>query len=308
MTLDEKLKNLPDRPGTYLMKNGKGRVIYVGKAKSLRSRVRSYFQATVDPDPRRAKMAGLIADFETVVTNSEMEAFILESNLIKKHKPPYNVVLRDDKNYPYLKLSINEEFPALSVVRKVEKDGALYFGPYVPTGPMWEAFKFVGRVFPMRKCRKKDVGQRPGRPCLQFEMKRCAGPCGGEISRGEYMKMVDEVRLFLSGRDKELIRRLGERMKEAAEAMNFEAAANMRDRLDALRKATQTQRIISSVMEDRDVIAVAREGQAADVQILFVRMGKILGRKDFYLADSMGATEAELLTDFINQFYTEEKE
>src|SRR5512141_2167254 len=152
MTLEEKLQHLPDRPGVYLMKNAKGRVIYVGKAKSLRSRVRSYFQKGRDPDPRKVSMAGHIADLETVVTASEMEAFILESNLIKKHKPRYNVILRDDKNYPYLKLTVNEDFPALYVVRKVQKDGALYFGPYVPTNPMWETLKFINRTFRMRKC------------------------------------------------------------------------------------------------------------------------------------------------------------
>src|SRR5512143_2036832 len=160
MTLEEKLKNLPARPGVYVMKNAKGRVIYVGKAKSLRSRVRSYFQKGGEPDPRKASMTGHIADLETVVTASEMEAFILESTLIKKHKPRYNVIFRDDKNYPYLRLGVNEDFPTLSVVRKLQKDGALYFGPYVPTGPMWETLKFINHVFPMRKCVKKDVGLR----------------------------------------------------------------------------------------------------------------------------------------------------
>ena len=307
MTLEEKLKNMPDRPGVYLMKNTRGRVIYVGKAKSLRNRVRSYFQAGVDPDPRRAAMAELIADFETVVTGSEMEAFILESNLIKKHKPKYNVVLRDDKNYPYLKLTVNENFPTLSVVRKMDKDGALYFGPFVPTGPMWETLKFIGRTFPMRKCKKK-LSDKLERACLQFEMKRCSGPCAGEISKEEYWKMVDEVRLFLSGKDRELIRDLEHKMRAASESMNFEAAAHIRDRVYALKKATQSQNIISLGMEDRDIIAVAKEGAAADIQILFVRKGKLLGRKDFYMVNALESDEDELLTNFINQFYSEEKE
>jgi excinuclease ABC subunit C len=308
MTLDEKLKNLPDRPGVYLMKNAKGRVIYVGKAKSLRNRVRSYFGGAVDPDPRRAQIAENVADFETIVTGSEMEAFILESNLIKKHKPRYNVILRDDKNYPYLRLSVNEDFPALSVVRRLQKDGALYFGPYVPTGPMWETLKSINRVFPMRKCKKKDIGHRHGRPCLQFEMKRCLGPCGDMVNREEYAKMVEEVRLFLSGKDKELIRQLEKRMKEASESLNFEAAAHIRDRVDSLKRATQSQRVITHGLEDRDLIAVAKEGQAADIQIVFVRGGKVLGRKDFFHPESLDLTEGELLTNFINQFYTEEKE
>src|SRR5512135_1122542 len=229
MTLDEKLKNLPDRPGVYLMRNTRGRVIYVGKAKSLKNRVRSYFGGSVDPDPRRAQISENISDFETIITGTEMEAFILESNLIKKHKPRYNVILRDDKNYPYLKLTLNEDFPTLSVVRKVTKDGALYFGPYVPTGPMWETFKFINRHFPMRKCDKKDIGVKPGRPCLQFEMKRCSGPCGGEIGREDYENIVEEVRLFLSGKDRELLRELEHKMHDAAAAMNFEAAAHIRD-------------------------------------------------------------------------------
>src|SRR5512143_403122 len=308
MTLEEKLKNLPDRPGVYLMKDAKGRVIYVGKAKSLRNRVRSYFQKGAETDPRRASMTGHIADLETVVTGSEMEAFILESNLIKKHKPRYNVILRDDKNYPYLKLTVTEDFPTLSVVRKVARDGALYFGPYVPTGPMWETLKFINRHFPMRKCEKKDVGVKPGRPCLQFEMKRCAGPCGGKIDKEEYAKLVEEVRLFLTGKDRELVRELERKMKDASEAMNFEAAAHIRDRVRAIGRATETQRVFSVGLEDRDLIAVAKEGRAADVQIMFVRKGKLLGRKDFYFTDSMESSESELLTDFINQFYTEDKE
>lgn len=308
MTLEEILQHLPDRPGVYLMKNAKGRVIYVGKAKSLKNRVRSYFQAGGDPDPRKAQMVELITDLETVVTASEMEAFILESTLIKKHKPRYNVVLRDDKNYPYLRLSINEKFPNLSVVRRLVKDGALYFGPYVPSGPMWEALNFINRLFPMRKCRKKDIGERIGRPCLQFEMKRCTGPCGGEVDQEEYMKMVEEVRLFLNGKDKELVRDLERKMKAAAEAMNFEAAAHIRDRITALKKATETQNVISQGMEDRDIIAVAKEGAAADIQILFVRKGKLLGRKDFYLMNALETEEDEILAEFVNQFYTEDKE
>ena len=308
MTLEEKLTNLSDRPGVYLMKNAKGRVIYVGKAKSLSNRVRSYFQSTPDPDPRKAQMAGQIADFETIVTASEMEAFILESNLIKKHKPRYNVVLRDDKNYPYLKLSVNEEFPALSVVRRIEKDGALYFGPYVPTTPMWETLKFINRVFNMRKCRRKGVGQKLERPCLQFEMKRCSGPCGEMITKEEYWKMVEDVRMFLSGRDRELIRNLEARMKETALAENFEAAANIRDRIYALKAATQSQRIISPRMEDRDVIAAAKEGSAADIQALFIRAGKIIGRKDFFFSDALEMSEDELLANFVNQFYAEGRE
>ncbi|HEY3347826.1 MAG TPA: excinuclease ABC subunit UvrC, partial [Nitrospirota bacterium] len=241
-------------------------------------------------------------------TGSEMEAFILESNLIKKHKPQYNVVLRDDKNYPYLKLDINDKFPFLAVVRKIEKDGALYFGPFVPSGPMWETLKFINRTFPMRKCKKKEVGERPGRPCLQFEMKRCSGPCGGEISREDYMRSVEEVRLFLSGRDKDLVRDLERRMKEASETLNFEAAASIRDRITSLKRATETQRVISQGMEDRDLIAVAKEGLVADIQILFVRKGKLLGRKDFYLSDALEQPEGELLTDFVMQFYADEKE
>jgi len=308
MTLEEKLKNLSNRPGVYLMKNARGRVIYVGKAKSLKNRVRSYFQKGHEPDPRKVSMAGQIADLETVVTASEMEAFILESNLIKKHKPRYNVIFRDDKNYPYLKLTVNEDFPALYVVRKVQKDGALYFGPYVPTNPMWETLKFINRTFRMRKCQKNGIGNKVERPCLQFEMKRCSGPCGGEIDREDYGRMVEEVRLFLSGKSTELIEGLEDKMKAASEATNFEAAAHIRDRITALRRVTETQRVISQDLADRDVIAVAKEGAASDIQILFVRGGKLLGRKDFFFADSLDSSPEELLTDFINQFYTEDKE
>ncbi len=308
MTLEEKLKNLPGRPGVYLMKNARGRVIYVGKAKSLRGRVRSYFQKGADADPRKAAMAGQIADLETVVAASELEAFVLESNLIKKHRPRYNVILKDDKNYPYLKLDISEEFPTLSVVRRVKDDGALYFGPYVPTGPMWETLKFIGRTFKMRKCQRKGVGKKIERPCLQFEMKRCSGPCGGMVDKDEYGRMVEEVRLLLSGRSGELIRGLEGRMAAASAAENFEAAARIRDRTAALRRAGETQRAVSPDLADRDVIAVAKEGAAADVQVLFVRGGKLLGRKDFFLSDSLESSERELLAGFIVQFYTGDKE
>jgi len=308
MTLEEKIANLPDRPGVYLMKNARGRVIYVGKAKLLKNRVRSYFQKGGETDPRKAAMVEHIADFETVVTSSEMEAFILESNLIKKHKPRYNVVLRDDKHYPYLKLSVNEDFPSLTVVRKVQKDGALYFGPYVPTGPMWETLKFINRNFALRKCRKKGVGSKVERPCLQYGMKRCAGPCGGKVEKEEYAKMVDEVRLFLSGKDKELVKGLERNMQAASEALNFEAAAHIRDRIDALRRATESQRVFTTEVVDRDIIAVAKEGAAADIQILFVRAGKLLGRKDFYINTDIESPEHEILTEFVSQFYTEDKE
>jgi excinuclease ABC subunit C len=304
MTLEEKLKHLPARPGVYLMKNAKGRVIYAGKARVLRNRVRSYFQKGFEPDPRKVAMVEQIADFETVVTGSELEAFILESNLIKKHKPRYNVILRDDKNYPYLKLTTYEDFPAICVTRKVEKDGAVYFGPYVPTGPMWETLKIINRAFPLRLCRKKNVGAKVDRPCVQYGMGRCSGPCGGRVTKEEYARGVEEVRLFLSGKDRELFKRMEKSMKEASDAMNFEAAAHIRDRIAALERATGLQRVVSPGMEDRDVIAVAKEGAAADIQILFVRKGKLLGRKDFYLKDSLESTEPELITDFINQFYT----
>ncbi|HEX9860578.1 MAG TPA: GIY-YIG nuclease family protein, partial [Nitrospirota bacterium] len=226
MTLEEKLKHLPARPGVYLMKNAKGRVIYAGKARVLRNRVRSYFQKGFEPDPRKVAMVEQIADFETVVTGSELEAFILESNLIKKHKPRYNVILRDDKNYPYLKLTTYEDFPAICVTRKVEKDGAVYFGPYVPTGPMWETLKIINRAFPLRLCRKKNVGAKVDRPCVQYGMGRCSGPCGGRVTKEEYARGVEEVRLFLSGKDRELFKRMEKSMKEASDAMNFEAAAH----------------------------------------------------------------------------------
>ncbi len=308
MTLEEKIKNLPTRPGVYLMKNAKGRVIYVGKARSLRNRVRSYFQKGFEPDPRKVAMVGQIADLETVVTASELEAFILEANLIKKHRPRYNIILRDDKNYPYLKLTVGEDFPALCVTRKLERDGARYFGPYVPAGPMWETLKIINRTFLLRKCRKKNVGSKVERPCLQYGMGRCSGPCGGRISRQDYAKIVDEVAMFLSGKDRELVKRLEKRMAAASEELNFEAAASIRDRISALERATGIQRVISQKMEDRDVIALAREGAAADIQIMFVRGGKLLGRKDFYLKDTLESTEDEVLTGFINQFYTQDRE
>ena len=304
MTLDEKLRNLPDEPGVYLMKDSRGQVIYVGKAVSLLSRVRSYFQK----GPKGEKTEMLVrqnADFETIVTHTELEALALESNLIKQHHPKYNISLRDDKNYPYIRFDIRSEYPRLEVVRRLKKDGALYYGPYVPAGGMWETLSLIRRTFRLASC-KRELGGRPERACVQFQIGRCMGPCTGEADRDAYRDMVDQVRLFLEGKNRDLLDMLREHMEKAAEAMEYERAAELRDRIAKIEGALEKQKIISPHFENQDVIGIVVQGGHADIQTLFIRNGMVLGRKDFFLTDLRGIAEADVLTDFLRQFYAKE--
>ena len=304
MTLDEKLQNLPDEPGVYLMKDSRGQVIYVGKAVSLLSRVRSYFQK--GPKGEKTEMlVRQIADFETIVTHTELEALALESNLIKQHHPKYNISLRDDKNYPYIRFDIRSEYPRLEVVRRLKKDGALYYGPYVPAGGMWETLSLIRRTFRLASC-NRELGGRPERACVQFQIGRCMGPCTGEADRDAYRDMVDQVRLFLEGKNRDLLDMLREHMEKAAEAMEYERAAELRDRIAKIEGALEKQKIISPHFENQDVIGIVVQGGHADIQTLFIRNGMVLGRKDFFLTDLRGIAEADVLTDFLRQFYAKE--
>jgi excinuclease ABC subunit C len=305
MTLEEKLRNLPDSPGVYLMKDAQGRVIYIGKALSLWNRVRSYFQKGARGE-KTEMLARRIADLETIMTHTELEALILEANLIKKHHPRYNIILRDDKNYPYLRFDLKSEYPRLDVVRGLKKDGTHYYGPYVPAGGMWELLSLVRRTFPLATCKKEFKKDRPERPCVQRQIGRCMAPCSGEVDAGAYQDMVGQVRLFLEGKNRDLLDLLKQRMAEASEQMEYERAAELRDRIAKLEGAFEKQKIISPGFENQDVIGMVSEGGHANIQALFIRNGLLLGRKDFTIPDARGMTDEEVMTDFLRQFYAKE--
>src|SRR5574337_671825 len=305
MTLEEKLQNLPDSPGVYMGKDGKGHVIYIGKAVSLKNRVRSYFQKGTKGEKTEI-MARQIADLETIVTHTELEALALESNLIKKHKPRYNIILRDDKNYPYLRFDVKSEYPRLEVVRRLRKDGALYYGPYVPAGGMWESLALIRRTFPIAPCKMEFRDDKPARPCVQFQIGRCLAPCSGEADKGQYHDMVSQVRLFLEGKNRDLIGMLKRRMEEASGKTEYERAAELRDRIAKIEGAFEKQKIISPGFENQDVFGVAFESGRADIQALFIRNGMLLGRKDFYFEDMKGVSSEEVLNDFLRQFYSKD--
>ena len=302
-SIKEILQSLPDHPGVYLMKNPKGMVIYAGKALSLRDRVRSYFQKSATLSPRIESMVSNVSDIEWMVTESDLEALILENNLIKKHKPRYNVILRDDKNYPFLRLYEEDKFPRIEVVRRIKHDNALYFGPYVPVGAMRETLRLLKRIFPLATC-KLDLNRKYERACIEYEIGRCAGPCIGSISEDGYKKIVKDVRLFLEGRDKDLMRSMKRQMNEEAERLNFEEAAKIRDSILRLERVVERQRIVSAEAGDKDVIGLVREGVNADLQVLFFRGGMLVGRKDIFYEKTVGIADEEILLSFIEQFYS----
>lgn len=302
---ESKLAHLPEQPGVYLFKNGSGELLYVGKAARLADRVRSYFLKSALHSAKTSLMVSQIADFETMVTRSELEALILESNLVKRHRPRFNVVLRDDKQYPYLRLPVKDKFPRLSIVRRVEKDGALYYGPYTPAGALRETLKVIKRVFPLATC-NIDIDGKAERACLEFEIKRCMAPCTGNQSQEEYHKLVLQVRQFLEGRDKELLEDLRGQMEAAAEREEFEEAARLRDRIYKIERTLERQRITQTESVDQDVVGIARQGAAVDLQLLFVRGGLLIGRKDFFWPQSADATEEELVRSAVEQFYNKD--
>jgi excinuclease ABC subunit C len=308
MNIQKKLQQVPAAPGIYIMKSTRERVIYVGKAKNLRERLKSYFQRSASLDTRKAKMVTEVKDFEYIVTDNELEALVLEANFIKRVKPRYNIILRDDKNYPYLKLTINEEWPRLEVVRKIEKDGALYFGPYVPAGAMWEMLRFIRRTFPIRVCRYNL--EKPFRPCVQYQMGRCLAPCSesfrSQADRDKYWEIVHEVKSFIQGEQKELLKSLESRMQRLSNELKFEEAAKIRDRLKALERVWESQRVISPELGDIDVIGLYRENNEASIFMLFIRNGMVIGQKDFFLKRLGDMSSQELIASFIEQFYSKE--
>ncbi|HMU55185.1 MAG TPA: excinuclease ABC subunit UvrC [Nitrospira sp.] len=303
--LQAKLARLPNQPGVYLFKDAAGDMLYVGKAAVLADRVRSYFQKGSDHSPKTALLVGLIADLETMVTRSELEALILESNLVKRHRPRFNVVLRDDKQYPYLRLPVKEDFPRLSIVRRVQRDGALYYGPYTPAGALRETLKVIKKVFPLATC-SIDIDGKAERACIEFEIKRCMAPCTGNQSRDEYHEIVKQVRHFLEGRDRELLEELRAGMEAAAEREDFEEAARLRDRMFKIERTLERQRITQTASVDQDVIGIARLGTAVDLQLLFVRGGLLIGRKDFFWANAADTPDDELVVAAIEQFYNKD--
>ena len=303
--LQSKLAHLPESPGVYLFKDAQGEIIYIGKAAVLADRVRSYFQKSADHSPKTSLLVTQVADLETMVTRSELEALILESNLVKRHKPRFNIVLRDDKQYPYVRLPIKEDFPRLSIVRRVQKDGALYYGPYTPANALRETLKVIKHVFPLATC-TIEIDGTADRACIEFEIKRCMAPCTGNQSKAEYHQIVKQVRQFLEGRDRELLDDLRARMEAAADREDFEDAARLRDRLFKIDRMLEKQRITQTSATDQDVIGLARQGSAVDLQILFVRGGLLIGRKDFFWPQSADASDEELVRSAIEQFYNKD--
>jgi excinuclease ABC subunit C len=303
--LQSKLAHLPDNPGVYLFKNVQGEILYIGKAAVLGDRVRSYFQKGADHSPKTSLLVSQVADLETMVTRSELEALILESNLVKRHRPRFNVVLRDDKQYPYVRLPIKDDFPRLSIVRRVQKDGALYYGPYTPANALRETLKVIKRVFPLATC-SIDIDGTAERACIEFEIKRCMAPCTGHQSKEDYHQIVKQVRQFLEGRDHELLDDIRSRMEAAAGREEFEEAARLRDRLFKIERMLEKQRITQTSATDQDVVGLARQGAAVDLQILFVRGGLLIGRKDFFWSQSADASDKELVQSAIQQFYNKD--
>lgn len=297
-------KNIPSKPGVYILKGSKEKVLYVGKAKNLKSRLKSYFRDSSNLDVRKSAMVKMVKDFSFIVTDNELEALILEANLIKQYKPRFNIILRDDKNYPYIKLTITEQWPRIEVVRGMKKDNNLYFGPYVPSQAMWEAIAFIRRNFLLRTCRYSL--DKPMRPCVQYQMNRCAAPCAGLISREEYEKIVEEVILFLKGEKKELINQLERKMQRLSEELRFEEAAKIRDRIFRLQKAFESQKVISPELGDIDVIGYYLQSTQCAVNILFIRNGILIGAKDFFIDNIITTDESEIMHSIIEVFYTKE--
>ena len=298
-TVAEKLKLLPESPGVYLMKDARGKIIYVGKAIVLKNRVRQYFQSSRNQAPKVRAMVSHIADFETIMTANEVESLILEANLIKKHRPRYNIRLKDDKSYPYVKVTVQEEYPRVFITRRVVRDGARYFGPYTNVTALRDSLKLLKRLFPMRTCRTM-----PERPCLEYHIKRCLAPCVGKVTAEDYGAMIHAVLLFLEGRTDDVERELEHRMNLAAEAYHFETAARLRDQLTAVRKAAERQNIVTGA-GDQDAIGMARSAAGVCVQIFFIRGGKMIGREHFLLRGSEEESDADILRAFLEQYYNQ---
>ena len=302
--IEEELKKLPAKPGVYLMHDEKDAIIYVGKAVSLKNRVRQYFQSSRNKGVKIEQMVTHIARFEYIVTDSELEALVLECNLIKEHRPKYNTMLMDDKTYPYIKVTVNEEFPRVLFSRRLKRDKAKYYGPYTSAGAVKDTIELIHKLYQIRTCSRslpRDIGKE--RPCLNYHIKQCAAPCQGYISKEQYAQNVGKVLEFLNGNYGPLLKELEEKMKAASDAMEFEKAIEYRELLSSVKQIAQKQKITNSDMEDKDIIAMAVDGEDAVVQVFFIRDGRLIGRDHFYLRASEGEPEKEILGSFIKQFY-----
>lgn len=302
--IQEELKKLPEKPGVYIMKDENNNIIYIGKAIILKNRVKQYFQSSTNHTPKTKVMVSKISAFEYIVTDTEMEALILECNLIKKVKPKFNILLKDDKNfYVYIKISFNEEYPRVFMTRRIDKDGAKYFGPY-GSGDVKETIALIKKLFPIKSCNKvfpRDIGK--SRPCLNYYIYQCLGPCQGDVSKEEYRNVMKDIANFLGGKQDEIAKRLEQQMHSFSENMEYERAANLRDKLDRLKRILEKQKIISTTMKDQDVIAFAKDQTDSCIQVFFIRGGKLIGREHF-IFEGVGEVEnGELMESFVKQFY-----
>ena len=302
--IQEELKKLPARPGVYIMHDEKDTIIYVGKAVSLRNRVRQYFQTSRNKGAKIESMVTHIARFEYIVTDSELEALVLECNLIKEHRPKYNTMLKDDKSYPFIKVTVNEAFPRVLFARRMKKDKAKYFGPYTSAGAVKDVIELVQKLYHIRTCNRnlpRDIGKE--RPCLFYHIHQCHGPCQGKVSQDEYRSQIQGALKFLNGDSDDIFRELEEKMLLASEELRFEDAMEYRDLCNSIRKIKERQKITSYGEEDKDVIAMAMEETDAVVQVFFIREGKLIGRYHFYLKVAQGDSRAQVLSSFLKQFY-----
>ena len=302
--IEDELKKLPAKPGVYLMHDEKDEIIYVGKAISLKNRVRQYFQSSRNKGAKIEQMVTHIRRFEYIVTDSELEALVLECNLIKEHHPKYNTMLMDDKGYPFIRVTVQEDFPRIMMARQMKKDKSKYFGPYTSAGAVKDTIELLRKLYHIRSCRRslpKDIGKE--RPCLNYHIKQCDAPCQGYISKEEYRKSVDQVIKFLNGNLDSVVKDLEKKMMEASDNLEFEKAIEYRELLGSVKQIQQKQKITNTGGEDRDIIARAKEYRDAVVQIFFIRGGKLIGRDHFYLRVAAGDEETEILTSFIKQFY-----
>lgn len=303
--IQEELKKLPDKPGVYIMHGLSDEIIYVGKAIILRNRVRSYFRESTVKSPKIQKMVTQITRFEYIVTDSELEALVLENNLIKEHNPKYNTMLKDDKTYPYIKVTLGEEYPRVMFSREMKKDKSRYFGPYTSMGAVKDVVELINKLFGLRTCRKnlpRDFGK--DRPCLQYHMKQCMAPCTGNVPKEEYRQQVQKALDFLNGEYTAELKRLKEKMTEASENLEFEEAIRYRDLYTSVKRISERQKITDSDGEDKDIIAMAKDEEDAIVQVFFVRGGKLIGREHFYMTNVSECQNAEILSDFVKQYYS----
>lgn len=301
---EEELKKLPPRPGVYLMHDRDDAIIYVGKAISLKNRVRSYFRESTVKSPKIQKMVSRIARFEYIVTDSELEALVLENNLIKEYSPKYNTMLKDDKTYPYIKVTLGEDYPRVLFAREMKKDKSRYFGPYTSAGAVKDTIDLINKLYMLRTCHKKfprDFGAE--RPCLNYHIKQCSAPCRGTVSKEAYREQIDKALEFLNGNYTGIIKDLEEKMTESSENMEFEEAIRYRTLLTSVRKVSQKQKITDSDGEDKDIVALAKDDMDAVVQVFFVRSGKLIGREHFYMTHVSEEGESQVLQSFVKQFY-----